>query len=430
MNVKSCYACGVGIEALGAKKMHAMNHLAPHAIGKIEEDNIFKVGGKARQAKEQFGAENVVDGSIGILLDDQGQLALMSAVDTATNQLKREEYAPYAPIGGLPNFNEDVVSYLFGDHPTPKRAIATAGATGAVYQTVWNLLSVGDAFITHDYYWSPYRAIARNALRKLATFPTFTSEGGFNVAGALDEVRRSLAIQERALLIINVPCHNPTGMNLTAQEAQALRDGLVDLAKAEPNKPITLLIDGAYWEFEDAQKNKKLLDTFVGLPENLLFCVAYSISKSLTRYGFRVGSLIVSSDNRVIVDELIGTLTSSIRATWSNSPRIGQAVFSKIYRSPELSEQLLKEQQAFAKLCNQRGASFVAQADAAGLPHTPYQNGFFTILPTTEPQRIADKLAADERIFLVPMKKGIRIAFCALPTHQIDGLAKRIAAYF
>lgn len=406
-----------------------MNHLAPHARGKIEEDNIFKVGGKARAAKQAFGADKVIDGSIGILLDDNGQLALMSAVDDATDMLKAEEFAPYAPIAGLPNFNEDVVSYLFGDHPTPKRAIATAGATGAVYQVVWNLLSIGDIFITHDYYWSPYRAIARNALRKLATFPTFTPNGGFNVQGALDEVHRSLELQNRALLIINVPCHNPTGMNMTPAELAQLKQGLVDLANRNPQKPITLLIDGAYWEFEDAQVNRNLVNAFVDLPHNLMFCLAYSISKSLTRYGFRVGALVVCSEDQAIVDEMIGTMTSSIRATWSNSPRIGQAVFSKIYRDDALRAKLQAEQTRFANLCNQRGAQFISESDDVGLPHTPYRRGFFTILPTDRPQQIADQLA-EQRIFLVPMKNGIRIAFCALPSHQIGGLAARIAPYF
>ncbi|MCB1043471.1 MAG: aminotransferase class I/II-fold pyridoxal phosphate-dependent enzyme [Acidobacteria bacterium] len=408
--------------------MENMNHLAPHARFKIEEDNIFKVGAKAKAAKEQFGAAQVVDGSIGILLDDQGQLALMKSVDQATALLKGEELAPYAPIGGLASFNEDVVSYLFGQPKGPVKAIATAGATGAVSQMVWNMLSMGDMFITHDYFWSPYRAIARNYVRKLVTFQTFTETGGFNVAGALEEVRRCLDIQGRALLVINVPCHNPTGMDMTMEEARSLKDGLVALARNNPQKPITLLIDGAYWEFGDATANSALLNTFTNLPDNLLFTLAYSISKSLTRYGFRTGALAFCHSRTEVIDELVGTFVSSIRATWSNTTRIGQAVFSKIYRNTELRAQLQAEQTAFATLCNQRGATFVAESDRIGLPHTPYKKGFFTILPTANPQQVADRLA-QERIFLVPMKNGVRIAFCALPTHQIHGLAERIAKF-
>ena len=43
---------------------------------------------------------------------------------------------------------------------------------------------------------------------------------------------------------------------------------------------------------------------------------------------------------------------------------------------------------------------------------------------------VADELAEQERIFLVPLAKGVRVAFCSIPTHQIHGLAARIAQRF
>jgi len=409
----------------------AHNHLAPHARNKITADNIFKVGGMAKDAKDRLGASKVIDGSLGTLLEDNGEMALIQAVEQATGRLKPQQIAPYAPIGGLPEYREDVLTYLFGhiDRPQPMGAVATAGATGAVFLCAWNFLSIGDVMITHDYFWSPYAAIARNAVRKLALFETFLPDGGFNVAGALNEVERALKLQNRALLIINTPCHNPTGLCLTYAEAKALKQGLIDLCERYPDAPLTLLVDAAYWEFEDAEFNREFVSLFQGLPSNMVFAIAYSISKSMTRYGFRTGAFVVSASEQSVIDELVGTFISSVRATWSNTPRIGQAVFSTIFRDPELKQMLSQEQVRLAHLCNSRGQTFLKEAQQVGLRTTPYKKGFFTVIPTDRSGPITDALFK-ENIYLVPMGKGVRVAFCAMASHQIPGLAARLKPHF
>lgn len=408
-----------------------VTHLAPHAMGKIKADMIFQVVAKARVAKEQFGRDRVIDGSIGMLLDDRGNLAVMSCVEVATRQLPIREIAPYAPLIGLPEFREDILDFLFGHlkNPQPAACVATAGATGAIHLAVWNFLEAGETFITHDFFWSPYAAIARNALRKLSVFQTYLPDGRFNVNGAIEATQQSLETQGRALLLLNLPCHNPTGICLSDEEVGALSRGLKDLASRYGDKPITLMVDAAYWDFEDSASNNAFIQAFQDLPENLIFCLAYSISKSLTRYGFRTGAFVVSGARQAAIDEIVGTFVSTIRGVWSNTPRIGQAVFSRIRRDRELKKRLAVEQKQFADTVNEKGQQFIAEAREVGLPHTPYQKGFFATLPTAESHAITEKLEA-EHIFLVPMEKGVRIAFCALPAHQVPGLAKRLAPFF
>ncbi|PIE01907.1 MAG: aminotransferase [Acidobacteria bacterium] len=411
----------------GANIMKSL--LASHAKGKIKPDAIFGVGAKAKEAKAAFGAEKVIDGSIGILLDDQGELALLPSVEKATAMLKPENIAPYAPICGTPEYRGDVVSYLFGKESQilPTGAVATAGATGALRLAVWNFLEPGDVLITHDYYWGPYGTMARDALRELETFATFTESGDFNVNACLKCTEEVLNRQGRALVIINTPCHNPTGMSLKHEELISLKKGLDELCLKNPEKPLVLLFDVAYWEFEEPERNQLFLSQFVDMPDNFVFCMAYSISKSLTRYGFRTGALVVRCREQAALNEIIDTMRMSIRSMWSNSPRIGQAVFSTIFRSDELRAQLAAEQRHFANLCNSRGHAFVKEARACGLQTTPYAGGFFVTIPCANSKAVSDRLFK-RRIFLVPMKKGVRVAFCAIPTHQISGLAEKIRA--
>ena len=411
--------------------MNMPSVIAPHARGKVVPDTIFAVAEKAKEAKEKYGKDQVIDGTIGVLLDDQLRLALLPSVEEASQRLKPEQVAPYAPIAGLPHFRQDVPAYLYGDlkERQPEECLATAGATGALRLCVWNFLEVGDTFITHDYFWSPYRTIASDSLRRLETFETYREDGCFNAQGALEKVEESLENQGRALLLINTPCHNPAGTSIQPEQMVELRDGLNDLALKYPDNPVTLLIDGAYWEFGDATQNRKLLETFQGLPENFLFCLAFTLSKSLTRYGLRVGALLMSNQSQNVVAQAAAVMKITIRTSWSNTNRLGQELFSTVFRDPALLAQLRGEQKGFKNLCNARGFTFAEEAGQAGLPILPYHGGFFAFLATNRSQEICAHLN-EKNMFFVPMKNGIRVAICAIPSRVISGLADEIAACF
>jgi len=408
--------------------MSELNLLSPHARNKIFEDNIFAVNAIAKATEAREGKDKVINGSIGVLLDDNGKIALLDSVAKASDLLEPIEIAPYAPIAGLPEFREDVAKYLFGDKldAIPTECIATSGATGALRVLLWNALEPGQTVLTHDFYWAPYKALARDSDLDLEVFPTANEAGHFNVAGAAESLDAVLAKQDRAVLIINTPCHNPTGISLRAEDVSQLKSALTQIAGKHPDKPIYLVIDGAYWEFGDPDANQTLLNAFRDLPENLVFAFAFSIAKSLTRYGMRVGALLLSSPNQKALKTVADTVVSSIRATWSNTNRFGQALFSKLYRDPELWKQLRAEQSRFAKLCNDRGRVFVEEAKALGMPLMPYHSGFFATIPHDDPRALAERLMK-QNLYFVALSAGLRVAFCAIPSQKIPGLAGKIA---
>jgi len=411
--------------------MGITRHIAPHSRGKNKLDQIFVCSGKAKKAISEFGQDAVVNSTIGALLDDNNNLALLPAVEEASKRLTSEQIAPYAPVAGLPEFREDVINYLYEgvDNRPPLGSVATSGATGAIRIAVWDLLEEGDSVVTHDNYWSPYSSIVEDCNRKFVTFETFLADGSFNVAGALESVEQSLANRDRVLLLLNTPCHNPTGCSLSEGELQHLQKGLTAIADANPHKIVNLLIDAAYWEFGDLELNTKLLKTFSDVPDNMLFCVAFTMSKSLTRYGFRTGALVFSTKDQKAVNDVAQVLGASIRVHWSNTCRLGQVLFSTIFRDEKLRAQLKVDQAHFSQLCKTRGEIFVKEALEAGLSHTPFRGGFFLTLPTEHAVEVVDRLM-EEKIFVVPMSKGVRVALCSIPTHQMHGLAARIKKVF
>ena len=407
-------------------------HIAPHARTEGGADPIFFYGGKAKAAIREHGAEKVINGTIGALLDDSGNLALLEAVEEATHRLATVEVAPYAPVAGLPDFRQDVIDYIYQGvdrRPPALGSVATAGGTGALRLAAWNFLSPGDCLVTHDYFWGPYRTICEDTGRRFVTFPTFLPSGAFNIDGVLATVSSALADRERVLLLLNTPCHNPTGGAITTDEIRALHAGLSSIAAANPEKTLVFLVDAAYWEFGTEEDNRALLSQFTEVPGNMLFCFAFTMSKSFTRYGFRTGALLFAAKSPGVIEAINSTLTRSIRVHWSNTCRLGQRIFSTVFRDPVLLDSLKAEQNAFARLCNERGNLFAREADQVGLTRTPYRGGFFVTLPVGDPSRVVDRLTEDN-IFLVPLAKGVRVAVCSIASKHIPGWAARIKAGF
>ena len=73
-----------------------------------KEDKIFSISNRAKEAIAKYGKDNVVNGTIGALVDDDGKLIVLKSVDKVFKELTPDEYAPYAPISGTPEFKEAI----------------------------------------------------------------------------------------------------------------------------------------------------------------------------------------------------------------------------------------------------------------------------------------------------------------------------------
>ncbi|NIP80812.1 MAG: aminotransferase class I/II-fold pyridoxal phosphate-dependent enzyme, partial [Gemmatimonadetes bacterium] len=135
-----------------------------------------------------------------------------------------------------------------GDRPLARQAVAVAtpGGTGAVFAAVMNFLEPGQKLLVPGYYWGPYRVICDHAGREMDTFPMFGRDGAFDLDALAEGLDRHLAIQGRALVVLNFPCHNPTGYSLDQHEWRRLSQ---TVARAAEKGPVTVLVDAAYMEF-------------------------------------------------------------------------------------------------------------------------------------------------------------------------------------
>lgn len=402
---------------------------APQAKGKSAEDNIFAANNRANALAAKIGKDKVTNGTVGSILDENGDLVMLSVVEEAYRRLTTKEIASYAPIQGYPEFLEDCIDQCFGESRPEGyiRALSTSGGTGVLHHVVHNYSSWGDEVLTSDWHWGAYGSVCTDNGRKLREFDLLTADGHFNLKSFEEAVSDMVAKQYNTVIILNSPANNPTGFGLNSQEWDQVLDFLKEIVKGK-DKNIILVSDVAYLDYSGEKKEcRKFFKKFGGLPANILVVVAYTLSKGFTLYGQRTGAMICVTPNEDVAQEFEDINQYSNRATWSNSNSAAMKAMSAICADPKQVEKLDAERLQYFNLIRERADIFMKETAEAGVKILPYLSGFFITIPVTNSQQICNILEK-EHIFLVPLKKGIRLAVCSISKTKMKGIAAKLAA--
>lgn len=392
------------------------------------EDKIFGISNRAKAMIAEKGADKVINATIGSLLDDEGELVVLSSVDEVFKHLSPRDYADYAPIGGIAPFKEAVQKAAFGVHQ-PKgftEAVATPGGTGSLRNVISNYSDGGDKVLTSDWHWAPYNTIAGEIGRSIDTFEFFTAERKFNTESFKTKVNQLLAVQESLVIIMNTPAHNPTGYSLTLEDWDNVVAVLTEAA--ECGKAIALVVDAAYIDFAgDEEEYRRFLPKLEELPVNVISIVAYSLSKTYTLYGTRCGAMICIAKTPEIAEEFKRVCEYSSRGSWSNSAKVAQVILSRIYGDPGLLERVNEERAHYRDMLIARGRAFEEAAKEAGLETVPFDAGFFISIPCENPDAISAELEK-QGLFIVPLAKGLRVSVASISEEKCRKLPAMIKA--
>ena len=92
-----------------------MNFIKESADKKPIVDTVFAIVAKAKEAKEKYGDENVIDATIGSLYDEQGHIVAFHSVFESFDQIPAAQKAAYADsFRGNPDFRELVKKWTLG----------------------------------------------------------------------------------------------------------------------------------------------------------------------------------------------------------------------------------------------------------------------------------------------------------------------------
>ena len=370
-------------------------------------DTVFAIVKKAKEAKQEIGEENVVDATIGSLYDEHGKIVAFDSVFT-----------------GNPNYREHVYDWVVGDRSVlPHSVIATPGGTGAVSITVSETLDEGETLIIPEICWGSYSLMASMDNLKTKSYALFDGDH-FNIASLKETCEEVMKTQNKLVIVINDPCHNPTGYSLSQQEWDEVIDYLNECGK---KVPVVLLNDIAYIDYSYRGKAARdYIKTFDRISEHVFVVIAFSISKSMTSYGMRCGAAILMAQKEESVREVEIVFEKAARAIWSNVNNAAMENFVTVVTDNKAAYEAEKDE--YVDLLKERSDIFTSEADACGLEYYPYKEGFFVTVKIEDNnvRNAYHEALMKEHIYTVMVNKGIRVAVCSLPVEKCKGLAARM----
>jgi aromatic-amino-acid transaminase len=388
----------------------------------MPHESIFSLHDEALLRQRR--GERIIDGTVGVLLDDAGRLAVLPTVAAALADLPRLSWAPYAPVAGDDDFLNAVTERAYPpDLRASAIAVATPGATGAVSLAIAMALPPGETLLTRSPHFTAYAELAAAQGRRLTTFPAHDSRGRFDVAAFARRLDAIAARQSHLLIVLNDPCQNPTGYTMSPTDWDAVADVVGALAR---QKPTTLVVDATYADFAPMAWGPPH-GALARLAESADVLTAWSASKSFTAYGLRVGALLALCPSAGRRRALAAALARGCGGRWGNVNRGGMVLVGRILADPALSGRALRERRVLITWLEARAHAFRSAARGRGLTFQCHPGGFFASVTLRRgAARIAGAMR-DRGGFVVPQAQVLRFALCALPADQIPALVDMAA---
>ncbi|WKX71002.1 amino acid aminotransferase [Streptomyces sp. XD-27] len=358
---------------------------------------------------------------LGVYRDPTGATPVMAAVREAEIRLAAHSASKeYRGLSGNPAFNRAMVSSVLGTDDLIGRATAiqTVAGTGALRllaefaartrpgTTVW----ISDpAYVNH-------RPILEAAGLEVRTYAYLDAEGRADEAGML----RDLGEARRGdLVLLQGCCHNPTGVDPSAETW----DALADLAERHGWVPfIDLAYHGLGDGFEADLHATRALAARV--PELL---IAVSCSKNFGLYNDRTGCAIVLGPSRHALRHVETALQNIARTLYSMPPEHGAAIVATVLGDDALRAAWRAELEVMRERITSNRADLVARLSALGCGREAeilaQQKGMFSTLPLT-----GDHMLGLRREFAIYGTTSGRINIAGISGHRIPYLAQGIAA--
>ena len=332
---------------------------APQVRGKSAQDNIFAANNRAVALADKIGKDKVINGTVGSILDEDGNLVELEVVKEAYARLTPRQIIAYAPIQGYEKFLESCIDQCFGESRPDGyiNACATPGGTGALHHAIHNYSADGDEVLITDWHWGAYDSLIDYPNRKVASFQFLTEDGHFHVDAFREKVEDILSRQKNIVIILNGVANNPTGYCMSVEEWQAVVDVLKHTVEGK-DKNAVLIPDVAYLDYSgEKQECRRFFKVFGGLPKNILTIVAYTLSKGFTLYGQRQGAMIGITSDADVAKEFVDINQYASRATWSNCNSAAQNVMIDICSDSAKVARLDAERNKCFKLIGERAAT-------------------------------------------------------------------------
>ena len=363
--------------------------------------------------------------SIGIYFDEQGRLPVLPSVQLAEARiLAAAGPKPYLPMEGDAACRAEVAKLLLGSgHP------AIAAGRVATIQTVGSSggLKVGADFLktwlpdaavwVSDPTWDNHRSMFEGSGFQVHNYPYFdAASGGLRFDAMLDTLR---GLPKRSIVLLHACCHNPTGVDLSAAQWDALIPVLRD-------RELLPYLDLAYQGFgdgitEDAYSVRALADA------GLTFFVANSFSKSMSVYGERCGALSAVCASAAEAELVMGQLRFTVRRIYSSpglhAAKIVAHVLGDADLRPMWEAELASMRERILAMRRALHSRLAALLPGRDVGYLLTQRGMFSYTGLSGAQ--VDTLREQHAVYLI---RSGRVCIAGLNSANVGRTAEAIAA--
>lgn len=389
-------------------------------------DMAFDLSAMARKDRAVNG-DKVINATLGSFFGEDGKILTFKTVYDSFDRVPAGDKARYASdIIGNPDFREEIFNWINRKNniSLPHTVIAAPGGTGALYLMFASCLEKGQTLLIPDIFWGSYNLMAKKENLRLEHYSLINENNEVTIEDIRKKAAELMELQGKVLVLINDPCHNPTGITLGKEKWQQLITFFNELSE---KGPVIVVNDVAYLDFGyDIENVTDYMSCFNEISENVLIATAYSCSKSFTSYGVRLGANILLSRNQETLNHMEAALKRTCRSCWSNVNNGFMHCFVDVMKNHR--EEYIKEKNEAVRLLQKRSQLIMEEARSCGLPIYPYSEGFFITIHIEDPDllnRYHNALIASH-IYTVRFRKGVRIAVCGLPLSKCKGLALRM----
>jgi aromatic-amino-acid transaminase len=363
--------------------------------------------------------------SIGIYFDDAGRIPVLDCVREAEARLLGASAPkPYLPIEGSAAMRQAVQQLLFGaEHPAVRAGriatLQTVGSSGG--------LKVGADFLKRwlpgsgvwvsDPTWDNHRAMFEGAGIVVQTYPYYDpATGGLRFDAMCAALR---ALPPKSVVLLHACCHNPTGVDLTAAQWQALLPILRE-------RELLPYLDIAYQGYGDGIEQDAFAIRLLA-DAGLVFFVANSFSKSMSVYGERAGALSVVCADAAEAGLVLGQMKATVRRNYSSPPIHAAGIVATVLGDPALRRAWEADVAAMREriLAMRRRLHAVLSARRPGRDFGYFlsQRGMFSYTGLSAAQ--VDRLREEFAVYLV---RSGRMCVAGLNTGNAERTAEAMAA--
>ncbi len=380
--------------------------------------------GLTEEFKKDTRAEKINLG-VGIYKNESGETPVLATVKKAEAALlETEKTKSYLTIEGTAEYGLAVQKLLFGADSsvvTEKRAktAQAPGGTGAL-RVAGEFIKrqLGDVKIwISNPTWANHNGVFSAAGIETAQYSYYNAETkDKDFAGMVADLEKASAGD---IVLLHGCCHNPTGIDPTADEWETL-------AKLVADKGLLPLFDFAYQGFaKGVEEDAAGLRTFAKYNKEIL--VASSFSKNFGLYNERVGAFTLVADNEEVATTAFSQVKGIIRSIYSNPPAHGSAVVTHILNNADLRAEWEQEVAEMRDRIQEMRELFVATLKAEGVDadfsFIERQNGMFSFSGLSKEQ--VNRLKEEFAIYIVGSG---RISVAGMTKANMGPLCKGIAA--